>query len=65
MIRYSAVPDDITVDGLLEVLINLKEQGFGKNKCKIHDPESEDWESITGFTYADDDNIRFYSDDNG
>jgi len=64
MIHYGAVYKDLTVNQFIEILTKLKEQGLGEDKCKIYDPESEDWECITGFTYNTNNEIKFYSDDN-
>ena len=42
----------MTVPDLEERLKMIREQGYGDIEIQAWDPDSEKWESVTGFTYA-------------
>lgn len=64
--RYVRINDGFsvtTVNTLIEVLTKLADQGFGDHDAQIFDPDSGEWESVTGLVYGDGDGtVRLYSD---
>lgn len=59
--HYSAAPDEMTIDGLITWLQELRKHGTGNVPVTIYDPDTEQWEPITGGT--DHGNVfQFYSD---
>jgi hypothetical protein len=65
MERYSAITaagDGPTVDELMEKLADLSRQGMGKNTVLIFDPNTQDWEPLTGLVYGEERPVKLYSE---
>lgn len=42
----------MTVDELIERLVEIREHGSGQSQVKIFDPDTNAWQPVTGFTYG-------------
>lgn len=52
------------VNDLIERLQGISDQGYGDSEAQAWDPDSEEWESVTGMTYAGGTGqVRIYTDE--
>ncbi len=54
----------MTVTEFLNRLQRLQEVGFGENQVTTYDPDTEQYEPVTGFTYGGtDEQVMLYTDE--
>ena len=58
----TAAGDGPTVDELIEKLEDLSKQGMGHCVVLIFDPNTQDWEPLTGLTYGEQQPVKLYSE---
>lgn len=65
MTRYSTMPGngDMTLNQFIEVLLEVRSQGFQDSVPCIYSVDAEEWLPITGMTYGEGKDIRFYTDE--
>ena len=63
--RYSeitATGEGPTVNELLEKLKDLSKQGMGESTVLVFDPNTMDWEILTGLMYGEGEPVKLYSE---
>lgn len=53
----------MTVNDLIERLENIKKFGHGDDEIKAFDPDSDQYESVTGLTYGGNEPVKIYTDE--
>lgn len=53
----------MTVDELIDRLQHASKYGCGDQPAMAWDPDSEQWEEVSGFTYSESTPLRLYTDD--
>jgi hypothetical protein len=59
--RYTV--SESTVDDIIETLNRISEQGFGSHTLLCFDPDTDEWEAVTGFTYNHSNFVKLYTDE--
>lgn len=59
--RYTAT--ESTVDEIIATLQKISNQGFGDHLLLSFNPDTDEWESVTGFTYNHVNYVKLYTDE--
>lgn len=53
--RYTTT--ESTIDDIIQTLQNISKQGFGDHYLLSFNPDTNEWERVTGFTYNHTNNV--------